>query len=192
MRKTLERNEIKDKVDYYMSLPYTINIIKEDGRYFAEVSELSGCMTEGESVEEVWDLIREAMRGWFEVAIEKNIEIPLPESMKEYSGKFVVRLPKYLHRKLSQLAEKEGVSLNQLVVSLLSEKVGMKEVENKILNKFDELIKLASESLALNKIRLKETLIWSQEYNKITHKNELLPQKQLKRKGAKNIYHEVS
>ena len=142
MRKTLERNEIKDKVEYYMSLPYKINIIKENGRYFAEVSELCGCMTEGESVEEVWSLIREAMRGWFEVAIEKNIEVPLPESMKEYSGKFVVRLPKYLHRKLSQLAEKEGVSLNQLVVSLLSERVGIKEVENKILNKFEEIVNL--------------------------------------------------
>jgi predicted HicB family RNase H-like nuclease len=38
----------------------------------------------------------------------------------EYSGKFVVRLPKSLHAALGQEAEREGVSLNQLVVTKLA------------------------------------------------------------------------
>ncbi|MCK4226106.1 toxin-antitoxin system HicB family antitoxin, partial [candidate division WOR-3 bacterium] len=57
---------------------------------------------------------------------------PLPKVMEEYSGKFVLRVPKSLHGKLSNLAEKEGVSLNQMVVSLLSERFAFRRVENKI------------------------------------------------------------
>jgi hypothetical protein len=36
---------------------------------------------------------------------------------KQYSGKFNVRIPKSLHRKLDEMAEKEGVSLNHFLVS---------------------------------------------------------------------------
>lgn len=50
--------------------------------------------------------------------------IPEPSSKKEYSGKFVLRVPKSLHRKLASLAEEEGVSLNHLLNTLLVEMVG--------------------------------------------------------------------
>jgi predicted HicB family RNase H-like nuclease len=49
--------------------------------------------------------------------------LPEPEvrsSREEYSGKFVVRVPKSLHAALAAEAESEGVSLNQLVVAKLS------------------------------------------------------------------------
>lgn len=39
------------------------------------------------------------------------------------SGKFVQRIPRSLHEKLARLAEREGVSLNTLVTSILSEAV---------------------------------------------------------------------
>jgi predicted HicB family RNase H-like nuclease len=41
-------------------------------------------------------------------------------SREEYSGKFVVRVPKFLHAALAAEAEREGVSLNQLVVVKLA------------------------------------------------------------------------
>jgi predicted HicB family RNase H-like nuclease len=40
------------------------------------------------------------------------------------SGKVLVRMPPALHEQLSRLAEEQGVSLNQLVVSLLAGGVG--------------------------------------------------------------------
>lgn len=40
------------------------------------------------------------------------------------SGRWVQRVPRTLHRDLIRLAERERVSLNQLVTSLLSEAVG--------------------------------------------------------------------
>jgi hypothetical protein len=41
--------------------------------------------------------------------------IPEPRPEEEYSGKFVVRVPRSLHRELVETAEREGVSLNQYI-----------------------------------------------------------------------------
>jgi hypothetical protein len=50
-----------------------------------------------------------------------------PRSEETYSGKFFIRAPKSLHRKLAKMAEKEGVSLNQYLVATLAEpSAGMK------------------------------------------------------------------
>ena len=40
--------------------------------------------------------------------------------MVNYNGRFLVRMPRELHIKLAQLAEKNGVSLNTYIVFLLS------------------------------------------------------------------------
>jgi predicted HicB family RNase H-like nuclease len=58
---------------------------------------------------------------------EDGQEIPLPSSEVEYSGKFNVRVPASLHRKLAKLAVKEGVSLNQYIVYALSHTAGVAE-----------------------------------------------------------------
>lgn len=50
------------------------------------------------------------------------------ESEEEYSGKFLVRLPKSLHRQLAEEAEREGVSLNQWITAILSRAVGSSQV----------------------------------------------------------------
>lgn len=42
-------------------------------------------------------------------------------------GKFVQRVPKSLHAKLAALAKQEGVSINTLVLSIITEGVGMEE-----------------------------------------------------------------
>ena len=42
----------------------------------------------------------------------------------EYSGKFNTRVPKSLHRKLVEAAERDGVSLNQWINTALAEAVG--------------------------------------------------------------------
>lgn len=44
------------------------------------------------------------------------------------SGRFVARVPKSVHARLASRAKAEGVSLNALVLSLLSEGLGRREV----------------------------------------------------------------
>jgi len=133
---------IKDKrklLEYYMSLPYTIKLVREEDGYFVEIEELKGCMSGGDTIEEAIKNIEEAKEAWLETAIEKGIDVPLPESMREYSGRFVVRVPRSLHKKLVELAKEEGVSLNQLVVHLLSERLTVKHLENKIYGVLEEM-----------------------------------------------------
>jgi antitoxin HicB len=131
MKKTVT-NEKKEKIrdlDYFIKLPYTLVIIHEEaGGFFAKIDELTGCMTQGETIEETLKNIEEAKYLWLRTAIERKMEIPLPECMREYSGRFVVRMPASLHRRIAALAEKEGVSLNQMVLSLLTENTAAAEI----------------------------------------------------------------
>ncbi|WP_423223105.1 type II toxin-antitoxin system HicB family antitoxin [Candidatus Amarolinea aalborgensis] len=112
-------------VAYYLSLPYTIELKHdaEDG-WFVRVKELPGCMSQGDTVDEAMAMIQEAMHGWLTVALEQNITIPEPQREEEFSGKFVVRMPRSLHRDLVQRAQQEGVSLNQYVNVALGQVVG--------------------------------------------------------------------
>lgn len=114
---------MKDVKDY-MELPYNFIIqpIKdESGEYFyARVLELDGCQSTGNTFEETYENLREAMEGWIETKLENGFEVPLPVGYDDFSGKFVVRIPKSLHYKLAVEAEEEGVSLNQYALYKLS------------------------------------------------------------------------
>lgn len=106
-------------VEDYLKSPYHIEIIRDEDEenpgWVARVVELSGCITQGDSFEELGEMIEDAMRGWIGVALEEGMPIPGPAPDEDYSGKFVVRLPRSLHRQLVETAEREGVSLNQFV-----------------------------------------------------------------------------
>lgn len=108
-------------LEYYLELNYPITVYRaEEGGYVAEIEDLPGCITEGETLEEALQRIEDVRNAWMETAYEDGIEIPLPRTDEEYSGKFMIRIPKYLHRRLAEQAKREGVSLNQLVGSILS------------------------------------------------------------------------
>lgn len=112
------------KVEDYLKLPYNYivqPITDESGSYFyAHVLELDGCQTTGETFEEAYHNLSEAMEGWIRTKIEAGFDVPLPMKYNCYSGKFIVRIPKSLHYKLAIEAKEEGVSLNQYAVYKLS------------------------------------------------------------------------
>lgn len=111
-------------VKYYMELPYNYivqHIKDESGEYYySKVLELDGCQSTGETFEEAYENLKEAMEGWIETKLEAGFDIPLPVGYENFSGKFIVRIPKSLHYKLSVEAEREGVSLNQYALYKLS------------------------------------------------------------------------
>lgn len=114
-------------IEEYLHLPYTVEISPDEGEgysgWFAKVVELPGCMTQADSFEELEDMIEDAKRAWLESALEDGVEIPLPRQAQEYSGQFVVRLPKSLHKQLVATAAQEGVSLNTYVNVALTQAV---------------------------------------------------------------------
>ena len=112
------------KVKDYMKLPYNYiiqPIEDESGQYYyAKVLELDGCQSTGETFEEAYNNLKDAMKGWIETKLEAGFEIPMPVGYEEFSGKFIVRIPKSLHYKLTVEAKQEGVSLNQYALYKLS------------------------------------------------------------------------
>lgn len=98
-----------------MQYPFHV-IADSDGGYVIVFPDLPGCMTQVESLDEVPAAAEEIRRLWIETEYAEGQDIPLPSYPEEYSGKFNVRLP----RSLAESAAREGVSLNQYVVMLLS------------------------------------------------------------------------
>lgn len=115
-----------------MQLDYRIEVVKipdeKGGGYMACLPQFGrmAAVGDGETVEEAVANLRESQRTLFEEYLEEGLPIPEPDtSEEEYSGKFVLRIPKYLHRELSLKAKSNNVSLNQFVTALLS--AGVKE-----------------------------------------------------------------
>ena len=47
-------------------------------------------------------------------------EVPIPIAVREYSGKFMVRIPPEIHRQLAVQAAESGVSLNRIASAKLA------------------------------------------------------------------------
>lgn len=109
-------------LDYYMSLPYKLEIIPDsaEGGYVASYPELRGCISVGDSVTSAAANAEDAKREWLLAALEEGIEIPEALSEAEYSGQFKLRIPKSLHRSLAIHSREEGISMNQYCLYLLA------------------------------------------------------------------------
>ena len=106
----------------YMNMPYRMEIIedKDEGGFVVSFPDLPGCITCGETVEKAVANATDAKKTWFKAALEDGIEIREPNSIEDYSGQFKLRIPRSLHRLLAEHSQKEGISMNQYCVYLLS------------------------------------------------------------------------
>lgn len=106
--------------------PFTIRHLskKEGGGYLIEFPDLPGCMSDGETMDEAIVNGQDAIQAWIEAAKEVNRPIPIPGELESQSGKWVQRVPKSIHLRLVKRAKEEGVSLNTLVIMMLSESLG--------------------------------------------------------------------
>jgi antitoxin HicB len=118
---TIAATDIPAQVARLMALPYTRELLpNEDGTWFARIVEFPGCMTEGDTKSAALEMLDEAMADWLTAKLEDGDPIPQPLAPEAFSGKFVVRASRSLHRDLARNAEREGVSLNQYVVTKLA------------------------------------------------------------------------
>lgn len=122
--------ELKKKVDYYMSLPYTM-IVKycedQGGYYVANYVELPDLTMTGATPEEaVKELLLEKPE-WFETCLKLGVKIPMPVENQKYSGKMALRMSPSMHAALTRLAELEGISLNQYMITALARAIGHDE-----------------------------------------------------------------
>jgi antitoxin HicB len=115
-------------LNYYLSLPYVATIRPdEEVGFVARIEDLPGCSADGTNRAEALERLDDLKRAWIEDALEAGHLVPEPALEEDLpSGKWLQRVPKSLHRKLSNAARKDGVSLNSLVCTILAEALGSK------------------------------------------------------------------
>ncbi len=101
----------------YLEMPYRMEIVedRDEGGFIVSYPDLPGCITSGETIDAA-----DAKKAWLEAALEEGMPIQEPDSLEDYSGQFKLRLPRSLHRSLAEHSKREGVSMNQYCVYLLS------------------------------------------------------------------------
>lgn len=98
---------------------------EEGGGWLVAYPDLPGCMSDGETPEEAMVNGKDALEAWLKAAAEIGRDVPRPGDLP--SGKFIARVPRSLHARLTARARQEGVSMNALVSSFLAESLGRRE-----------------------------------------------------------------
>lgn len=116
-------DEMNDPSDYTI----TVRRFHEGGAYVfkATVRELPHIQGLGSTYAEAYEMVLEAIEGLQEMAAEDGAPFPSPaqESSTEWSGRVTLRLPKSLHRQATEVADDEGVSFNQFLVTVITDAV---------------------------------------------------------------------
>ena len=112
---------LKKPLEHYLTLKYPIEIIEDENAWVASIPDLPGCNSFGTTVHDAVDNVQQAKELWMKSRFESGGEIPEPTDEDDFSGKFILRIPKLLHRTLAYQAQKQGASLNHYTSCLLAE-----------------------------------------------------------------------
>lgn len=98
--------------------PVVISWDAEDQIFIADVPMLQGCRTHGKTRVQAITNAQEAAELWLEVAVKDGDFIPPPP--RAASGKLVLRMPKELHAHVTEVAAREGVSINTWILTAVA------------------------------------------------------------------------
>jgi len=110
------------RIEDYLALPYRMELVPDldEGGYAVSYPDLPGCVSRGETLESAVRNGEDAKKAWLLAALEDGIDIPEPNQLEQYSGQFKLRIPKSLHRQLAEHSKREGISMNQYCLYLLT------------------------------------------------------------------------
>jgi predicted RNase H-like HicB family nuclease len=111
----------------YLKNPYARILIPEEEGFSAEILEFPGCFAVGRTADEAFKNLECAAISWIEAALSQGQEIPSPSMSQGYGGRIALRLPKGIHRRASELAQRENISLNQFILSAVAAKIGAED-----------------------------------------------------------------
>ena len=117
------------EIDRIAARNYTIELQRdEDGDYVASVRELRGCIAHGTDANNALVELESMKRLWIEACLQEGGTVPdVREDQDLPSGKWLQRVPRSLHKRLIECAEREGVSLNSYVSNTLALAAGAAE-----------------------------------------------------------------
>lgn len=131
MVSSVASKDLKEQVDYYFNLPYTLVIEGRDEHSdycVASYAELPDLFMVGSTPGEAITELESVKREWIETYLKLGNKMPKPLKLRNYSGNYSLRMQRSLHKALALYAALEGVSINQYVISALSRAVGREEV----------------------------------------------------------------
>jgi len=99
---------------------YRVTWSEEDGEYVGLCAEFPSLSWLAPTQEAALNGIRDTVKLAITDMTTTGEAIPQPLATKNYSGKFLVRVPPEVHRRLEMQAAEAKVSLNRLVSSKLS------------------------------------------------------------------------
>ena len=105
------------KNDHYT---YRVTWSEDDKEYVGLCAEFPSLSWLAKTPETALKGIRKVVANVINDMKKNKEEIPLPIANKNYSGKFMVRVPPEVHRNLAIQAAESGVSINRIVSSRLS------------------------------------------------------------------------
>jgi len=100
---------------------YRVTWSEEDGQYVGLCAEFSSLSWLADTQEAALAGIRDIVKQVIQDMQSTGEPIPQPLATRRYSGKFTVRVPPDVHRKLQIQAAESNVSLNRLVSAKLSQ-----------------------------------------------------------------------
>ena len=100
---------------------------EEGGGYLISFPDFAECISDGETPQEAIQNGIDALAETIAALEDMGLPVPEPGSGGSYSGRFVQRVPRSLHSRLVAKAAQEGVSMNSLVISYLSERLGVRD-----------------------------------------------------------------
>jgi antitoxin HicB len=120
---------LKTTVPKFEAYPFNVEPLKkrDGGGFVVTFPDLPGCMSDGETPEQAISNARDAFRVWMKSLLADGKPLPKPGEGHQEPSKFVLRLPRSLHARLTSRAFAEGVSLNSLVQVYVAEAVGRQE-----------------------------------------------------------------
>ena len=107
------------KMDY--TERYEIDIFPDPEKpdwFCARVPDIPSIFTGGDSPEEALRMVKEAIAGYLEICCEDDL--PVPETAVVYTEELAVRFPKDMHWVLVKEVERQEVSVNELITSVLN------------------------------------------------------------------------
>ncbi|MDR2654765.1 MAG: toxin-antitoxin system HicB family antitoxin [Oscillospiraceae bacterium] len=114
--------------------PFVISPYEDEGEtiFFAYLPDIPAVTAVEDSLDGVTELLEDARIEWIHYAVNNNIDIPEPSQIKDledYSGRVTLRMPKSLHKTITDNALKEGVSLNSYICHIMQK--GINDTANK-------------------------------------------------------------
>ena len=99
---------------------YRVTWSEEDDEFVGLCSEFSRLSWLAPGPEGAMKGIRLVVKECIEDMAKNGEEIPKPIATRQYSGKFLVRIPPEVHRRLATQAAESGVSLNRIASAKLA------------------------------------------------------------------------